>query len=118
MKREHTLIDGHPVWFAVCCNSECDSNYLGPFFSEEDAQEEANITSCDNTHFLATYVPEFAIVYSLMSADDSRIKEGIDYHTVKDWIDNHNYKAEQHPIYEMSKRNVDFSREHPLINEA
>ncbi len=118
MKRERTLIDGYPVWFAVCCSSECNSTYLGPFFSEEDAQEEANATTCDNAHFLATYVPDFALVTGMRPSYRSSNVAGVSSLVIDKWKYTHNALAALHPIYEMSQRNVNFDREHPLIDEA
>lgn len=104
--RRQTLIDGKAYWFMVCCVNECSSTSYGPYFSEEMAQADANIESCEWGHFITQYVPEFVRV---VKPDPNFLTDvPLDlFPKFSAWQLAHNYNIYDHPMYQMSGYNVD-----------
>lgn len=100
-----TIIDGHETWWAVCCNSECDSTYWGPYFGDDDwLDRECENDGCKFAHFKARYVPEHVDAmfgnYTQEAVEEAQVDLGI----VSQWLREHREKAAEHPNYRPSNR--------------
>lgn len=91
---EQTLIDGKPVWFAVCAKNDCNAVLVGPYFSLEKAEEEANVTWCDFAHFVIPKAIEWMEIGGWYFDT-----------TVESWAKEHNIKATKHPNYSHKMEN-------------
>jgi hypothetical protein len=104
--RRQTLIDGEAYWFMVCCANECSSMSYGPYFSEEMAQADANIETCEWGHFITQFVPEFVRVMCPVPQFLTDVpSELVD--VFRNWTITHNINVHDHPMYKMSAYNVD-----------
>lgn len=91
-----TLIVGREVWFEVCSMNDCHASLIGPWFSEEDARIDANVSGCENAHFIVQHaISHMQIHYEL-------IMDGLPddlFEPVLDFCQKHNKAAGNHPMH-------------------